>query len=115
MANQVRPWLVEPRTSAALRVRRSDWEPASQSHQGQRHAPQQKSGCTDAIFPCKPSRAESLARLGASMYERCRCLPTRERPPYFIPLPGNASVSSHDRLSASALVLVRYVEFLAVL
>src|SRR5580700_5933127 len=68
MANQVRPWLVKPRMSAAPRVRESDWEPASQSHQGQRHAPQQKSGCTGALSPCKPSRTESLARLGASMY-----------------------------------------------
>src|SRR6516164_8704030 len=65
MANQVRPWLAESEVSAALRVRQSDWEPASQSHQGQRLMPQQKSGCTGAIYPCKPSRAESLARLGA--------------------------------------------------
>jgi hypothetical protein len=70
MARQVRPWLEHPRTSAALRVRESDWEPASRSHQGQRQAPQQKSGCTGAIFTCESSRTESLAKLGASMYGR---------------------------------------------
>src|SRR5450631_4485274 len=51
MANQVRPWLVKPSTSGAPRVRKTDWEPASQSHQGQRHAPQQKSECTGASCP----------------------------------------------------------------
>jgi hypothetical protein len=53
MAKQVRPWLAEPSRSAALRVRESEWEPASRSHQGRRHTPQQKSGCTGAIYPCK--------------------------------------------------------------
>ena len=70
MAKQVRPWLAKPGTVAALRVQVSDGEPASRSHQGQRHAPQQKSGCTGAIYLCKPSERESLARLGASMYDR---------------------------------------------
>lgn len=37
--------------TAALAVRRSEWEPISQSHQGQRHEPRQKSGCTGAIYP----------------------------------------------------------------
>src|SRR5262249_27850327 len=56
MASQVRPGLAQPKMSAALRVRQSEWEPASRSHQGQRHRPQQKSECTGAIYPCKPSR-----------------------------------------------------------
>ena len=68
MAKQVRPWLAESSLSAALGVRGSEWEPASRFHQGQRHTPQRKSGCTGAISPRKPSRTESLARLGASMY-----------------------------------------------
>ena len=56
-------------TKAALEPYRAELvEPASRSHQGQRHTPQQKSGCTGAIYPCKPSRPESRARLGASMY-----------------------------------------------
>jgi len=39
-------------------------EPASKYHQGQRLAPQQKSGCTGAIYPFKPSSIESLDKWG---------------------------------------------------
>ena len=49
MAKQVRPWLAKPRTSGAPRVRQSEREPTSQTHQGQRLRPQQKSECTGAI------------------------------------------------------------------
>src|SRR5215472_16951806 len=59
MASQVRPGLAQPKTSAALRVRKSDWESTRRSHQGQRHRPQQKSGCTGAIYPCKPSKLKA--------------------------------------------------------
>jgi hypothetical protein len=68
LASQVRTWLAQPKITAVLRVRRGEGEPASQSHQGQRHRPQRKSGCTGALYPCEPPRPESLARLGASMY-----------------------------------------------
>jgi hypothetical protein len=59
-----RPWLAKPGTVAALRVQVSDGELASKSHQGQRLAPQQKSGCTGAIYLCKPSGTESLDKWG---------------------------------------------------
>jgi proteic killer suppression protein len=45
--------------TAALQVRKSEWEPTSQSHQGQRRRPQQKSGCTGAIYPRKPSELKA--------------------------------------------------------
>jgi transposase len=48
-AKQVRPWLVKPRTAAALRVRVSYRDPISKTHQGQRRKPQLKSECTGAI------------------------------------------------------------------
>jgi len=46
---QVRPWLAKPRPSGAPRVRESEGEPISKTHQGQRLRPQQKSECTVAI------------------------------------------------------------------
>lgn len=57
--------------SAALAVRRSEWEPISQSHQGQRHEPHEKSGCTGAIYPS--NHHELIAwQTGASMYGQGR-------------------------------------------
>jgi transposase len=49
MPIQVRPWLAKPTASGAARVRESEREPISQTHQGQRLRPQQKSECTVAI------------------------------------------------------------------
>jgi hypothetical protein len=81
MANQVRPWLIEPKTSAALRVRKSEWEPASKSHQGQRHTPQRKSGCTGAIYPCKLSELKAWQGWGRPCTELQRKdLPARMPP-----------------------------------
>jgi transposase len=60
----------------ALRVRKSDWEPASRSHQGQRHLPQQKSGCTGAIYPGKPSELRAWQGWGRPCTEAGpRCQP----------------------------------------
>ncbi len=54
MAKQVRPWLAKPKMTAAPRVRESDWEPISQTHQGQRLKPQLKSECTGQSDPVSP-------------------------------------------------------------
>jgi len=49
MAKQVGPWLEKPKASGAPRVRDTEWEPTTKTHQGQRRKPQPKSECTVAI------------------------------------------------------------------
>lgn len=68
--------------SAALAVRRSEWEPISQSHQGQRHKPHQKSGCTGAIYPS--NHHESFAWQTGGVHGASRMRPQRLRKQCFI-------------------------------
>jgi hypothetical protein len=61
---QVRPWLAEPKMTAAPRVRESDWEPTSQSHQGQRHEAATKVRMYGCNLFLVPSRNERIANWG---------------------------------------------------
>ena len=61
---QVRPWLAKPKMTAAPRVRESDWEPTSRSHQGQRHEAATKVRMYGCNLYSMPLRNEHLANRG---------------------------------------------------